>query len=61
MITAVYPTFELAGPQSANTYLTVTTSGTYSGGTYYTVPAKFTFAGYFAKTTGAAAPVVFAK
>jgi hypothetical protein len=58
VITAVYPTFELAGPQSANTYLTVTTSGTYSGGTYYTVPAKFTFAGYFAKTTGAGAGTV---
>ena len=52
-IAAVYPTFDIAGPQSANAYLPVTTSGTYSGGTYYTVPAKFTFGGYFAKTTGA--------
>ncbi len=54
-ITAVYPTFDISGPQVANAYLPVTTSGTYSGGTYYTVPAKFTFAGYFAKITGAGA------
>ena len=52
-ITAVYPTFDISGPQSANAYLPVTTSGTFVGGTYYTVPDKFTYAGYFAKITGA--------
>ena len=57
-ITAVYPTFEITGTQSASTFLPVTTSGVYSGSTFYEVPAKFTFAGYFAKTTGPGAGVV---
>jgi hypothetical protein len=54
-ISAVYPTFELSGGESAGTYLAVTTSGSYSGTTTYTVPAKFTYAGFYAKTTGAGA------
>ena len=52
-ITAVYPTFELSGGETAGTYLDVTTAGSYSGTTTYTTPAKFTFAGYYAKTSGA--------
>ena len=54
-ISAVYPTFELSGGETAGTYLAVTTSGAYSGTTTYTVPAKFTYAGFYAKTTGSGA------
>jgi len=54
-ITAVYPTFELSGGETAGTYLDVTTSGSYSGTTTYTVPAKFTYAAFYAKTSGVGA------
>ena len=54
-IAAVYPEFDIQGPQSAGTYLTVQNSGTYNGGNHYQVPAKFTFAGYYAKLYGAGA------
>jgi len=57
-ITAVYPTFELSGGESAGTYLDVTTAGSYSGTTTYTVPAKFTYAAFYAKTSGVGAGVV---
>ena len=54
-ITAIYPTFELSGGETAGTYLDVTTSGSYSGTTTYTVPAKFTYAAFYAKTSGVGA------